>query len=98
VKIPEKFQLMGHPWTVEHIHGKITADDGDQCNGLCEFYKLTIKVNVDNPPSLVLHTFFHEVMHAVLWTLGNDLAENENFVDAVGGGLAQVLASSGTRE
>lgn len=92
--IPKQFKLMAHTWTVKHVDGMITAPDGDLCRGFCDFYSLTISVNVAQTPSMVMHTFMHEVMHAVLWSLGNELAENELFVDAVGGALAQVATTS----
>jgi hypothetical protein len=96
--IPKQFQLMAHTWTVEHVPGMITDPaDGGTCRGLCEFEALRISINVAQPQSMVLHTFMHEVMHAVLWTLGRAECENELFVDAVGGGLAQVFESAQER-
>lgn len=92
--IPTSFQLLGHAWTVEHVHGDVIAKDGDRCKGLCEFDELTIRVNVDLAPSLVWHTFMHEVMHAVLYSMGHELTSNEGFVDSIGGCLAQVLTSA----
>lgn len=68
--------------------------DGDVCRGLCQFDTLTIYVNVAQSPSMVAHTFLHEVMHAVLWTLGDKHCENELFVDSVAGALAHVFESS----
>lgn len=92
--IPTQFKLMAHTWTVEHVPGMITDPaDGDTCRGLCEFDKLTIRVNVAQPASMVAHTYLHEVMHAVLWTLGNKLCADEDFVDSVAGALAHVLES-----
>lgn len=88
---------MAHMWTVEHVHGMIKDPaDGDECRGLCQFDDLKILVNVDQPPSMVAHTFLHEAMHAVLWTIGSDLCDNEGFVDAVAGALAHVLESAET--
>lgn len=89
--IPKKFKLLAHVWTVEHHPGMITADDGDLCRGFCDFNALTIKVNVAQTPSMVMHTYMHEVMHAVLWSLGHELADNENFVDSVAGALTQMV-------
>ena len=89
--IPKKFKLFAHTWTVEHHHGMITAPDGDICRGFCDFAALNIKVNVDQAPSMVMHTYLHEVMHAVLWSLGHTLADDENFVDSVAGALAQMV-------
>lgn len=91
--IPKKFQLMGHTWTVEHVDGEFDVE-GDSCNGVCCFATLTVKVNVSNATSLVQHSFMHEIMHAVLWTLGHPLATDEGFVDGVGAALAQVLESA----
>jgi len=93
VVIPKTFQLGPHRWTVQPMQGSF-EEDGDLCNGICDFQTLTIRVNVAAPPSLVRHSFLHEVMHAVLWTIGSELATNEGFVDSVGAMLAQVLDSS----
>lgn len=94
--IPKTFQLIAHTWTVRHCDGPVIAPDGDQCKGLCDFDTLTISVNVTLPPSLVLHTFMHEVMHAVLWSMGSELCDNEGFVDTLGGCLSQILSTTRT--
>lgn len=91
--IPKTFKLMAHTWTVEPVQGAFN-EDGDLCNGVCDFQTLTIRLNVAQPPSMVLHSFWHEVMHAVLWSIGNPLATDENFVDAVGCALAHIVASA----
>lgn len=91
--IPSKFTLMAHEWTVEQVHGPFDVD-GDLCNGACDFQTLNIRVNVDLAPSLVMHALMHEIMHAVLWSIGHELATNENFVDAVGCAMAQVMLTA----
>lgn len=91
--IPHQFSLMAHTWTVEHVQGRVIADDGDECNGLCIFDKLTIKVNVTLPPTLVVHTYLHELMHATLWSLGNKLCDDEAFVDSISNALTQAIQS-----
>lgn len=96
--IPTQFKLMAHTWTVIHAPGMITDPaDGDTCRGLCQFDTLTIHINVAQPPSMVAHTYLHEVMHAVLWTLGRVECDNELFVDSVAGALAQVLECDTTQ-
>lgn len=92
--IPTQFKLMAHTWTVKHVHGMFAAPDGDMCRGFCDFTGLTVTVNTDQTPTMVAHTFMHEVMHAVLWSLGQPLADDENFVDSVAGALTHVLESS----
>lgn len=94
IVIPKKFRLMAHEWTVEHVPGMIQAADGDECRGLCEFDQLTIRINMAQCESMIAHTFLHEVMHAVLWSLGSKLTDNEKFVDSVAGCLAQVVQSA----
>ncbi len=92
--IPKKFQLMGHTFDVIHVEGMIRDPDDDElCRGLCQFSELKLHVNTAQVPSMTSHTFMHELMHAVLWTIGHPLAADENFVDAVAGGLAQALDS-----
>jgi hypothetical protein len=91
--LPKSFKLLAHTWTVEGMHGAF-EEDGDLCNGICDFRTLSIRVNIDAAPSLVLHSFWHEVMHALLWSIGHELQTNEGFVDAVGCALAQVLQSA----
>jgi len=94
MEIPTSFHLMGHQWTVIHVPGMIRdPGDGDECRGLCQFDQLTIQINTAQPDSMVLHTFMHEVMHAVFWALGRGEVSDESVVDSVGGALAQVLAS-----
>lgn len=94
MEIPTSFQLMGHRWTVIHVLGMIRdPGDGDECRGLCQFDELTIQVNIAQPESMVMHTFMHEVMHAVFWALGRSEVSDENMVDSIGGALAQVLDS-----
>lgn len=99
--IPTEFKLLAHTWRVIHVQGMFAAPDGDMCRGFCDFASLTVTVNVAQTPTMVAHTFMHEVMHAVLWSLGQPLADDENFVDAVAGALTHVLESAtgcGTRQ
>jgi hypothetical protein len=96
--IPKQFKLMAHTWTVVHVPGMITdPTDGETCRGLCQFDSLTIRVNVAQAPSMVMHTYLHEVMHAVLWSLGRKECDDENFVDSVAGALTQVLEPATTQ-
>jgi hypothetical protein len=43
----------------------------------------------------LLHTFYHELMHAVLFTMGNEkLYRDEFIIDGIGGLLAQFATTS----
>ncbi len=46
-------------------------------------------------PELIEHTFFHELMHAVLTAMGRDkLGQDEAFVDLASGLIHQALTSA----
>ena len=93
--IPATFKLMGRTWTVEQ--------DSLQCEhqrnmGLCQNNRNKILLlskleGEDMPKDEVEQTFFHELTHAVLFTMGKDkLNEDEKFVDVFAGLLHQALA------
>jgi len=89
-KIPSSFQLLGH--TIEVLQEeKLTASDGTECDGLWTHDKLTIQLKADLKPSLKVHTFFHEVTHAIFDLCGYEkLSDDEDLVDSLGGALAQI--------
>jgi hypothetical protein len=88
LKIPRRFKLAGRTWTVKRRKYKkrwLGQTDGARC---------TIKLNLAHNHSAaeLEHTFCHELMHAIGFTIGsNKLINDEQFVDAVGGLLAQAL-------
>jgi hypothetical protein len=45
-------------------------------------------------PRRMVHTFWHEVMHAILHDMGSPKWRDEKFVDAIGRRLAGVVASA----
>lgn len=92
--IPATIQLLGHTWAVVLHDGYAIAPDGDECKGYCDFEKQEIHLNAALPESLVWHTFFHELLHAVLYYMNTKLCANEAFVDMVGGLIAQALRPS----
>src|SRR6185312_11163285 len=89
--IPAAIQLLGHTWTVVLHDGYAIAPDGDECKGYCDFERQEIHLNATMPESLLWHTFFHELTHAVLYYMGTKLCANEAFVDMVAGLYAQAL-------
>ena len=95
MNIPATFQLLGRTWTV-------TQDSQETKHkhlmGECQNNRNTIKLTKglegeDFPQDEVEQTFFHELTHAVLFTMGkNKLNEDEKFVDVFAGLLHQALA------
>lgn len=89
--IPKRIQLLGHTWAVVLHNGYAIAPDGDECKGYCDFEKQEIHLNATMPETLLWHTFFHELTHAVLYYMGTKLCANEAFVDMVAGLYTQAL-------
>jgi hypothetical protein len=89
--IPAAIQLLGHTWAVVLHDGYAIAPDGDECKGYCDFERQEIHLNATMPESLLWHTFFHELTHAVLYYMGTKLCANEAFVDMVAGLYSQAL-------
>lgn len=86
--IPTRFKLASRTWTVKRgVRMKaLGVSDGQRCR---------IKLSRKNTPGEEeLHTFCHELAHAMYFTLGWPTAnDNEAKVDALGNVLAQFLAT-----
>ena len=91
--IPAEFKLLNRTWNV------IPMDDatfrGSDAHGLCTAQQAEIQVYMESEPEdFVQHTYFHELVHALLETAGrDDLSKDEAFVDLLGGLLHQYSAS-----
>jgi hypothetical protein len=91
VIIPTSFRLMGHTVTVEvvpPIKWKIK-----NCVGLFNPSDMTILVR-KGKKSTTEHSFMHELTHAVLYCMNNDLYDDEVFVDTFAGLAHQALTSA----
>lgn len=89
ISIPIKFQLLGRTWTVQFVDkidakGKVLGEtDGDDC-------VITLKQGLK--PETLAHTFYHELAHAICFSLGwEKLNEDEGKIDALGSALFQYL-------
>jgi uncharacterized damage-inducible protein DinB len=73
----------------------VPADEWEDSEALAfwdpEKYEITMK---RQPRTLLMHTFWHECMHAMLDTLSHPLATDEVFVDQMGGLIAQIMNSA----
>jgi hypothetical protein len=97
-RVPKKFFLLGHEITVRIVSKR----DWD---ALCEDYDIEGAVGawrhrdhaiilLRQPRSQLLHTFAHELTHAILDMMNDKLSYNEKWVDQFGGLLAQALDTS----
>ncbi len=86
-RIPQAFHLMGHRITVKVISN--AEWKYDDAMGIWEPSKNQISLR-RQPRSMLRHTFWHEVTHAMLDVISHKLSGNEQFVDSIGGMLAQI--------
>ena len=76
----KSFTLGGTKWKVKN-EPKRLQDLG--VSGLCEYMKSTISLDPTiESEDVIEHTFYHELVHGILDTLGyNDLSADERLVD-----------------
>jgi hypothetical protein len=87
LKVPKTFQLGGVQWSVELVD-KISGDDLGECDSTG--YKIQLLRSLDH--QAMVHTFYHELLHAILDTLGRSkLSKDEELVDAASNLLVQFL-------
>lgn len=91
-KIPECIQVGGQH--VDIIH----EDYVDGSCGLCSlaegWIKIANKISIDcfQSESCKVNTFYHELTHAILYTMGRpDLSEDENFVSCFSSFLTEAM-------
>lgn len=90
-KLPKQFKLLNH--TVKIVVKKGLMEE-HTCYGMWDATQLVIYIDPDVPQSVLAHTLWHEMMHAILDLTGHTkLSKNERFVDSMGGALAQVVAT-----
>lgn len=92
MKIPKEFKILDTTFKVEFNNdGKLASEE--QCEGM--FYQGSNKILIQQPNSYYSEqsaesTFYHELTHAILFTLGfREENENETFVDLLGRALRQ---------
>lgn len=89
IVIPKSFQLSGRTWRVE-LH-KLILDDAELCGDCCGT-ECIIRLKSDLSPEAMQHTFYHELCHAMCYTLGwRALNKDEERIDALGNVLFQYL-------
>lgn len=90
-RVPSSFRLMGHTL---HVH-VITKRQWSMTDCVAYFDPNANSIYVMRQgKSQVLHAFWHEVTHAMLYFMGHKLYSNEQFVDQIGGFLAQIMDSA----
>lgn len=85
--IPNQFNLYNHEINVEYCPQPTDVD----ASGIADYRKNKIRLyTYDQCQDSIEHTFYHELVHFLLYYAGRpDLAEDETLVDVLGGLLAQ---------
>jgi len=96
-RVPKQFSLLGHTITVRIVPKRDWDALLDECEDM-EEGDLGYWIPADNlivllrqPKSQLLHTFYHELMHAVLYYMNSDMWTDEIFVDNAAGLFAQAM-------
>jgi Zn-dependent peptidase ImmA (M78 family) len=79
--VASTFTLAGFEWTVRYVEG-ITE------YGLCNSATQEIIIRAGMNEQMTQQTFFHELVHAIMFTMGK-LNHDEEFTDAFGALLHQ---------
>jgi hypothetical protein len=87
--IPTSFELGGREWRVEVVP---LVDNEPDTYGDCDGAECVIRLKAGMSPDLMYHTFLHEYVHAVCFTLGwEKLNADEGKVDALANVFFQYL-------
>ena len=88
LKIPKTFQLGGRTWKVKRVGKK-------RWYGRCIAGRCQIEIAECRSKEEELHTFLHELTHAIMYTMGRKkLFSDEYFVDSSSSLLLQALKSA----
>lgn len=89
--IPKKFNIFGETYTVKQL----VKIDKDNSWGEHDPVKNTIKILKSLNEQQKEQTFYHEVLHVILYNLGyEELDNDEIFIDRISKALHQILTTS----
>lgn len=91
IAIPARFRLGGRTWEIKQPE---VVDNDPDCLGLCDPDDAIIYLKAGMKPELQQISFYHELGHAICFTLGwDELNEDEGKIDALAGMLYQYLST-----
>lgn len=90
-RLPSQFKLMGHTIRISRVAQK----DWKHADCIAYFDPTQNKILIlKQPHSIMHHAFWHEVVHSMLNVISHPLYSDENFVDSLGGMLAQIIETA----
>lgn len=99
VKVPKFVHIMGHRIQVHIVSlgdWESLAEKYDDMAETCGYWvpDKNLIVLLRQPKSKLLHTYLHELTHAILYYMNDKLWRNEKFVDQFAGLLEQALETA----
>lgn len=95
MNIPSQVKVGGLVWTVK-IDPNL--NNNENAWGLCKYSQLEILLDGQIAYQRRIKTFFHELVHVMLFEMGDDeLSRNEEFVSRLANMLTQVFLDNGWR-
>ena len=95
MKIPKSFDVLGHRINVLLTpHLRVTEGnlgEADYVRNIISLQNSTSEFQMSR--DTIEHTYLHEMVHFILYYMGNELYEDEQFVDMFSGLLHQALKS-----
>lgn len=87
-EVPSQFELAGRTWTVKRVSRRKWFGQTH-----CELCLIKISARCKNEEEL-RHTFLHELMHAIAYTMGwTEFNDDEPKIDGVASLLSQALTT-----
>lgn len=97
-QIPESFEAGGRIWDVEIVPvGTLQDYDGNPAYGITDFESATIRLEAVDSPRLFYQTWFHELGHALYYSIGifdQEADEIHRAIDALGSSLLSMHMSA----
>lgn len=91
MRVPERFGLFGQTWRVERDK---FLSDREGLLGKCDTDECLIVLQEGLSESVSEQVYLHELVHAVLDSMHDDLSKNEQFVDIFSALLHQAFTSA----
>ena len=85
---PKRIRILNLNWTVKFVNK--SCKETSQAWGWCDPSEQTIFIYEDQKPDAMADTFLHECLHAIVFSLGADVKEEENIVHRIATGLCTV--------
>ena len=85
---PKRLRVLNLNWSIVFVDKK--CKDTTEAWGWCDPSEQTIFICEEQKPDAMADTFMHEVLHAIVYSLGVNVKEEENIVHRMATGICTV--------